>query len=255
MKHLYYGIASWLMVPVALVAGLRLRARTTRLHPPHGHPFGRIGDGAEPAYRILVIGDSSAAGVGADRVEETVGPQIASVIHERTGACVAWRSSGSNSAICEELRDHVVPNLEREDYTHIVIAAGTNDAKNFLTARRFKKGFGGLLYALRAKWPKARIVWSPVIDMRTVPSLSPVLAHVLEMRARIINHVGHRLCPERFALVAPRLQPPDPSGFSSDGFHAGASGYRYWAELLADTLIGEDSGTPQASDARVRAAE
>ncbi|WP_419908755.1 SGNH/GDSL hydrolase family protein [Hoeflea sp.] len=255
MRYLFYGIASWLLVPVALVEGIKLRARTQRLHPPSGYPFGQVGSGAEPAYRILVIGDSSAAGVGADRLEDTVGPQVAGIIHERTGAAVSWCNAGSNSAICEELRDYAVPNLERRNYTHIIIAAGTNDTKNFLTARRFKKGFGGLLYALRAKWPQAAIIWSPVIDMRTVPSLSPVLASILEMRARIINRVGGRLCPERFATMAPRLQPPDASGFCSDGFHAGASGYRYWAELLATTVLERDTEGPPVNDVDARAAE
>ncbi|MDA4847083.1 SGNH/GDSL hydrolase family protein [Hoeflea poritis] len=252
MKYLFYGIASWLLMPVALFEGIKLRARTQRLHPPDGQSHGIVGDDREPDYRILVLGDSSAAGVGADRLEDTIGPQIAAVLHERTGATVAWHRAGSNSAICEQLRDLVVPNLERHDYTHVIIAAGTNDAKNFLTARRFKRGFGGLLYAVKAKWPEATIIWSPVIDMRTVPALPPLLAQILEMRVRIINRVGRQLCPERFAIAAPRLQPPDSSGFSSDGFHAGASGYRYWAELLAQTVIEqrEPAGEPHPGQAK-----
>ena len=255
MKYLFYGIASWLLMPVALIEGIKLRARTERLHPPNGKSFGVVGQGAEPEYRILVMGDSSAAGVGADRIEDTIAPQIAAVVHERTGATIAWRSAGSNSAICEQLRDYVVPNLERHDYTHVLIAAGTNDAKNYLTARRFKKGFGGLLYALRAKWPTATIIWSPVIDMRSVPAMPPLLARILEMRVRIINRVGCRLCPERCAIAAPRLQPPDASGFSADGFHAGASGYRYWAELLAETLIEQDGAARQTVTGQAKAAE
>ncbi|MCY6379292.1 SGNH/GDSL hydrolase family protein [Hoeflea prorocentri] len=243
MKHLFYGIASWLLAPVAIVSGLRVRAGTPRLSPPQGRPFGVAGQADIAPLRLLVVGDSSAAGVGVDDVSETVGAQLAAILYERTGKSVSWRNAGANSAVCAEIRDHVVPNLERIDYTHIIIAAGTNDAKNFVTAKKFKRGFGGLLYALRAKWPEAVILWSPVIDMRMVPSLPPLLAHILHMRASIINRMGRQLCKERFAMAAAQLYPHDPAGFSEDGFHAGAAGYRYWAELLADTIL-EDAGEP-----------
>ena len=255
MRYLFYGIASWLLVPVAVVSGLRVRANTPRLSPPEGRPYGSAGKADNVCLRLLVVGDSSAAGVGVADVSDTVGAQLASILHQRTGKSVSWRNAGANSAICAEIRDHVVPHLERLDYTHIVIAAGTNDAKNFLTAKRFKRGFGGLLYAVHAKWPDARIIWSPVIDMRTVPSLPPLLARILQMRASIINRVGRRLCPERFAVAAPQLHPHDPSGFSQDGFHAGAGGYRYWAELLAETILEMERDTAAIDPEQAEAAQ
>ncbi|MCP4317113.1 MAG: SGNH/GDSL hydrolase family protein [Hyphomicrobiales bacterium] len=255
MKYLVYSVASWLLLPVALVQGLRMRARTPRLLPPDGRPFGQFGSAPEPAYRILVVGDSSAAGVGADDVRETVGCQIAHILNEQTGAMVSWRNAGANSAISEEVRDHVVPNLERLPYTHIILTVGTNDMKNFLTARRFKNGFGGLLYALKAKWPQATIIWSPMIDMRMVPGLPTALSHILQMRAKIINRVGHRLCRERYAIAAPQLVPVDKSGFSADGFHACGIGYRYWAELLAHTILETEDIGRDAADDTAKAAE
>jgi lysophospholipase L1-like esterase len=84
-----------------------------------------------------------------------------------------------------------------------------------------------------AKFPGARIVWSPVIDMTTVPALPPLLARILEIRAQAINAMGTRLCHERGAVPASRLPVEDPArGFSTDGFHASEAGYRAWAEHL-----------------------
>lgn len=250
MKYLCYGIASWLLLPVVLFQGLRLRARTPRLAPPAGRPFGQVGSSPQPDYNLLVIGDSSAAGVGADSVEATIGCQIAHSLHAATGSTVAWRNAGSNSAISEQVRDHVVPNLERLPYSHIVLAVGTNDMKNFLTAKRFKRGFGGLLYAVKARWPEARIFWSPMIDMRNVPAFPAALAAILEMRGRIINRMGRQLCQERYAIVAPQLDSSNPLGFSHDGFHASAAGYQYWAQLLARTILEHEDHRDTAEDAR-----
>ncbi len=237
MNTLVYSLASWLLAPIALVQGLQVRARTQRLAPPTGRPYGHYGSEDTSGYRILVVGDSSAAGVGADDVSETVGAQLAKILHQQTGHPASWRNAGSNSAISAQVRDHVVPNLQALDYTHIIIAVGTNDMKNFVTVSSFKKGFGGLLYALKAKWPDATLIWSPAVDTRTVPSLPTALANILRLRLLLINGMGERLCRERYAIAATQLQPPDASGFASDGFHAGPKGYRFWAELLAETIL------------------
>ena len=206
--------------------------------------MGRIGDGT-PAWRLLVMGDSSAAGVGAERVSDTLAPQLAQIIHLRTGETVSWRAAGANSAIASEIRDHIVPNIEARDFTHIVLTVGTNDMKNYVSKRQFKKGFGSLLYAIHARWPQATVIWSPVIDMRDVPAMPYLLGRILRLRTQIINGMGVRLCRERQAIAATPLPIRDPSGFAVDGFHASAAGYRYWAEHLAGFIL--DERAPPAS--------
>ena len=120
-----------------------------------------------------------------------------------------------------------------------MLAVGTNDIKNFHAVRRFKKEFGGLLYALRAKWPEARMVWQPVIAMTDVPALPKVLGRILEIRAGAINRWANG-----FALNAARCRrrgcrsPIGAAGFSSDGFHASEAGYRAWAEHLLRSCWG-----------------
>ncbi len=130
---------------------------TARMLPAKGPVRHRIAGTGEP-LQLLVLGDSSSAGVGVDLSEEGLASQLAGRLGQLTGRPVIWRSAGFNSATSGQIRDHVLPNLSADPWTHIVITLGTNDAKNFHTTRRFKKEFGGLLYALRAKWPEAR--WS-----------------------------------------------------------------------------------------------
>ncbi|WP_099865413.1 SGNH/GDSL hydrolase family protein [Pararhizobium haloflavum] len=237
MSYRFHGLLSWLCVPLALFYANRVRRTVPRLSPPVGPTLGRVGRTGDPRFRILVVGDSSAAGVGAAHMDETLAPKLARRLADRYSTGATWRTAGSNSATTEELRDHVAPNIVAEPYTHIVILAGTNDMKNFLPRRRFDDGFGGLLFALHAKWPQATLIWSPVIDMRTVPALPPVLGHILEWRVKMVNELGRQLCRERFAIAAPQLEAHDPEGFAVDGFHASAKGYSYWADLVADVVI------------------
>ncbi len=225
-------LLSWFALPVYVWQGLGVRRRTMRLLPAEGPVLHAIAGEGEPV-RLLVIGDSSAASVGIARTDAGIAAVLAEMIARDTGRPVIWRAAGFNSATAQQLRDHVVPNLKWEPWTHVVLSVGTNDAKNFHTVPRFKKDFGGLLYALAARFPGARIIWSPVVDMTRVPALPSLLARILEIRAQAINAMAARLCFERGAVPASRLPIEDPRlGFSSDGFHASKAGYRAWAEHL-----------------------
>ncbi|EBV3599818.1 SGNH/GDSL hydrolase family protein, partial [Salmonella enterica subsp. enterica serovar Virchow] len=196
--------------------------------------------GKQPAIALLVLGDSSAASVGIGKTEDGLAAQLAQLVSERTGRAVRWRAAGFSSATANQLRDYVIPNLSAEPWTHIVLSIGTNDTKNFHSVPRFKKDFGGMLYALRAKFPEARVVWSPVVDLTRVPALPSMLGKILEIRAGAMNRMGERLCNERGAVAAARLPVEDPvAGFSTDGFHASEAGYRVWAEHLAPFVLEE----------------
>tara|TARA_R110002020_G_scaffold154610_2_gene334599 strand:- start:885 stop:1670 length:786 start_codon:yes stop_codon:yes gene_type:complete len=243
MNTFVAGLISWMLVPVAVIKGMGVRRTAPRLPPPRGRPKGQIGEGT-PGIRLLVIGDSSAAGVGADRIEDTLGPQLALCLHRITGEPVSWRNAGANSAIAAQVRDHVVPHIEERDFTHVVVTVGTNDAKNYVTKSGFKKGFGGLLYAIHARWPEAKVYWSPVISMADVPALPPALAYILGLRVAIINATGMQLCRERYGEALDPLPVEGPGGFAIDGFHADASGYRHWAEHVTRFIQSEKGFIP-----------
>lgn len=233
-------LLTWLALPAYAWQGIGVRLRTERMVPAAGALSGSV-DGAEPGLSLLVVGDSSAASVGADANEKGLACNLARLMHERTGRAVRWRTAGFNSATAGWIRDHVVPNLAPEPWTHIVLSIGTNDTKNFHSVPRWDLEFGTLLYALRAKWPEARIMWSPVIDMTSIPALPRLLGRILEIRAGAINRMGVRLCRERTAVAAPRLAVLDPAlGFATDGFHASEAGYRAWAEHLVGPVLGEE---------------
>ncbi|MEZ5810106.1 MAG: SGNH/GDSL hydrolase family protein [Rhizobiaceae bacterium] len=236
-------LLTWLALPIYIWQGIGVRLRTERLLPPDGSLTGRLGGEGEP-LQLLVLGDSSAAGVGVRSTDHNLATHLARSLNHKSGRPVVWRTAGFNSATSGQIRDFVVPNLAREQWTHVALSIGTNDIKNVHTLSRFKREFGGLLYALRARFPQAQIYWTEALDMRRVPALPHPLSALLEIRARAFNRLGNRLCAERGAVAVPRLPDVEPEGFASDGFHAGADGYQYWAEYLASAILGEPARRP-----------
>ena len=246
MPPLVLSLLSWLTLPIYVVQGVWVRSRAMRLSPAAGPRSGQMGEG-EAKYRILTLGDSSAAAVGIDRIEGAIGYQLAQKLHQRTGKRVDWHISGHNSAVAGEIRDVVVPNLERIDHTHIFVMLGTNDMKNLHSVGRWKSEFGGLLYALRARFPDAKIYWHQAIDMNAVPTLPQPLAMMLNWRRILLNRKGAQLCVERGVVAVPPLRDVRAAGFCSDGFHANESGYDAWAEHILDHLDFDARTTPAAT--------
>lgn len=227
---------TWALLPVYIFEGLRARANSIRLSPAPGPQFGAV-SGQGQAINLLVIGDSSVAGVGLDHTTNGLTCKMAHKIAEVTGQPVKWRAAGSNSATSSQIRDVVVPNLPHADYTHIYISIGFNDLKNFRSGKAWKKGFGELIYALRTKYPHARIYWSNLMSPMNVPALSWALGAVLEPRRQMINRVGTQLCHERGAIAISVTPGITPEGFCEDGIHAEPIGNQHWVDHVVSELV------------------
>lgn len=246
MPSIILHILSALAFPIYLAQGIYVRQKSLRLSPPEEGPVeGKFGKG-QAAYNLLVVGDSSAAGVGLDHTRETMGYQAAQKLQGRTGETVAWRMSGHNSAVAGEIRDVVVPNLAPDDYTHIFIMIGTNDMKNWHSTRRWKSEFGGLLYALRTRFPHAKLYWHQAIDVRDAPALPALLATIMNWRVQLFNRKGAQLCVERGAVAVPPLDSTNGWGYCRDGFHANKYGLSMWADHMLDHIHYTPTNTPAA---------
>lgn len=233
---------TWALLPVYIVAGLQARAKSIRLAPAPGPLSGHI-PGRGKQINLLVIGDSSVAGVGLDHTSNGLTYKFAQNLAQETGRPIRWRAVGNNSATSSQIRDVVVPNLEPEPFTHIFICIGFNDLKNFRSGRAWKKGFGELIYALRTRFPEARLYWPRIMPPHLMPSLPRVLCQVLEPRRQLVNRIGAQLCFERGAIALSVSKGISERDFCEDGVHASAAGNQLWAdhmtaELLSENLLG-----------------
>ncbi|MCP4072830.1 MAG: SGNH/GDSL hydrolase family protein [Hyphomicrobiales bacterium] len=231
---------TWFGLPVYLWQGLAVRRKAVRSSPPSPQTVEPV-EGTGTPYRLLLLGDSSAAGVGVDDINLSLGGQMLKLLAEQTGRPVEIEIVGCNSATAGQIRDFVVPNIERRDFTHIIINIGTNDAKNFHTIRRFGREFGSLLYATKARFPRSSVLWSGIMDMEKVPSLPSPLNKILGARSREMLRCGESLCRDRLAEVPQGFWDPSRENFAADGFHASARGYQLWAKGLVTHIVSSDS--------------
>ncbi len=231
------GLLFWLFLPVYLAQGAWLRATVDRLAPAPGPKTGQAPappGGSRDALRLLVIGESSVAGVGLDSTAEAMPAHLASAMAGRLACRVSWRAAGFNSATAGALTRAVMPNLPAGGYDLVVLALGTNDVKNLVTASRFKRDYGELIYAVTARWPDARVLISGIGPIGNCPAFPWPFRTLIGWRARILRGVQIRLARERGVdwVAIPFSRQRDQ--FCADGFHPSDRGSRWWAVTLAD---------------------
>ncbi len=194
-----------------------------------------------PAIRIALLGDSSAAGYGAERVEETPGALIASAVAEHADRRVYLRSFCVVGAKSSDLATQVDRALPIEPDV-VVILIGGNDVTHTVrpshSVRHLSDGVRRLISA------DAKVVVGTCPDLGTVQPIAPPLRQiarawsrrlaaaqtiaVIEEGGRTVS-LGDVLGPE-FA-AAPALL------FGPDQFHPSADGYKALAGVLIPSVL------------------
>lgn len=210
--------------------------------PPSGPAQILVGaDRKGTPYRVLVLGDSSVSGIGATDIEEGLAVQMATRLSQRLHRPVDLRIAGNASATSDNLRDHVVRHLPRDAFDLVFLVIGMNDAKNFHSAQRFVRGFGGLLYALNTRFPGAMIAHWPISPMTIFPVLPQPLKTCLTLRSDILDAIAACLSAGRGVERFERQMVLPDSSFAADGFHLNAQGYALWADVAVKGLMSKDA--------------
>jgi len=228
------GPLFWAGFVLSLPQAMRLRRRALRLGPAEGPTEGCSGRG--PRRRLVGIGDSIIAGVGADRTEAMLTARVAECWAERCGVEVEWRAIGRNGADAAATQTKLLPRLPPASVDHFLVSVGVNDVTGLHSVRRWRADLDGLLEALARHSPAASICLLAIPPMERFPALPWPLAEVFGLRARTFNRATAALIVGRSGIAHPEytaLGPRSAEAFAADGYHPNADSCRQLAELLA----------------------
>lgn len=227
--------SGWLLAPVLLGQALYVIARAQRLPEATGPRAGLIGTG--PTLRLLIVGDSSAAGVGVETQQEALAGQLAQ--HLAAHVTLDWQliaQSGITTAGALGLLDKA----DAAPFDVAIVALGVNDATRLRGAARFRADHQALARVLRAKFTVGRIIRSAVPPLGEFPFLPRPLRDEIGHRAAVLDQVLKDLSREEIGSAhLPFEQPLNSNMLAQDGFHPGAPLYRLWAAHLAERVMAE----------------
>ncbi|GAB46950.1 hypothetical protein MOPEL_001_00680 [Mobilicoccus pelagius NBRC 104925] len=230
--------AAFALAPVLAVQGARTLARVPRLPEAGGDRTGLVGDDHDDAVTVLVVGESTAVGVGVDTQEEGMAATLARRLHETTGESVRWSVVGRNGA---RLRATARRRLSGAfgEYDCAVVVLGVNDTLGLTSTRRWRREVETLLTALRRGLrDDGLVVLAGVPQLRHFPALPQPLRTVMGLHGRALDDVLTRIAddnPDVVHIPTPAME--DRADLAADGFHPSACGYRRWGDLIADAAL------------------
>ena len=227
--------ATLLLSPLLLVQALRVRKVALQLPEATGPRAGTTGDG--PPLRILIIGDSSAAGVGARTQDEALPGQLASALS--THHTVHWHliaSTGATTATTlTRLQSETLPKSDV-----VLVILGVNDVTRGGPQSAWLRTHASLRSLLRKQTGARRLYICQIPPLGGFPLLPNPLRWLLGRRAtRFDAALFAELAREPDTRYAPLPDMLDVSDMAEDGFHPGPIIYAAWAKEVARRIISD----------------
>jgi lysophospholipase L1-like esterase len=222
------------LLPLLYVQGRIVRRRTPKVPEAIGPSSGRV-QGGEPPLRLVVIGESTVAGVGAPTHAEALTGQLAVAIARKRQRAVQWQALGRSGISARDALDLLVPELNQTQADWVVLALGVNDVLRFRPPASWQRDLHRLIDALRQKLGMVPIILAPVPQMQHFPALPQPLRYILGLWARWLDQAARALAGQlpRVVHVPFALAPTAKGFYCIDGFHPSIYGYAAWAEQLA----------------------
>jgi len=224
-----------LMISPLLVAqALATRARLPRLPEAGGPRHGAVGRG--PLLRLLIAGDSSAAGVGVVTQRQALASQLAARLADAAGLRVQWELHARSGLTSQQ----TLQRLRAEPPSHAdvaVIVTGVNDVVDQVPSHRAVAAREALANWLRNAQAVQHVVFAPLPPIHHFPGLPQPLRWVAGADAARHNAALAQWAATRDDVSCVDMSMPlDRASMASDGFHPGEPVYRYCASAIAQHI-------------------
>lgn len=222
------------LAPIIYAQARRLRDTMPVLPEPAGLRTGIAGAGRP--LRLIIVGDSSAVGVGAATQDEGLAVPLTRALADRLQSAVHWQLIGKTGLTSEGvLRQLSQGEVQPADIALVVL--GANDITSEISLRRALRHRSEIVALLKERAGVAHVVFPGVPEMQIFPALPHPLAWYAGLHASRNNRAQMR-----WVRRHQNVHHADISGLAradlmgADGYHPSPALYALVADRLADFI-------------------
>lgn len=252
IKYYLGAIIAIPLLPILYFEGKKIRKNTANL-PVAKKPNGYIKTTSENTLKMLVIGESTIAGVGVDFHENGFTGALAKEIAYQTNQSVLWRVYAKSGFTAKMVRKKIIPTIEDSTADIIVIGLGGNDAFKLNSPDVWMYQINLMIKTLKRKFPKTPIYFTNMPPIKEFPAFTKTLKFVI---GNLVEILGKRLqkivCKKEnvdynheiiiLETWKKRLNlEGDSSVFFSDGVHPSKLTYQTWGKEMGHFIMNTKS--------------
>jgi len=221
--------------PILYAQARRLRTSALQLPEPSGPRQGVEGAG-QTCLRLLVTGDSSAAGVGAETQDDALARPLARDLALRLGARIEWNLVAQSGVNSEQLL-HLIRGATAARADIAIVIVGVNDVTGEVPLGRALRWRAEITAWLLSQAQARQVLFTSMPEMQRFPLIPQPLAWYAGMHARRNN-----AAQARWARSLSNVGHIDLSGFvrpewmARDGFHPAPPLYARLATRIGEQV-------------------
>ena len=224
-----------IFAPIIIAQGSYVKRVTPKLPEASGERSGLSGQGTR--IRLLIIGDSAAAGVGASEQQQALSGNLVRSLADSFQ--VDWQllaKSGHTTLDSHQM----LASQPQQEFDIIVTSLGVNDVTSSVAPSQWLLQQQELVNLLRKQFNCQQILITQVPPMGQFPALPQPLRGYLGARANQFNRkLSQWINSQADCQLIDINAELDPQHMASDGFHPGPVVYQHWANVIATKIKSE----------------
>lgn len=262
-----------LLAPIYIYQGRKVKRDTVRLPEPVGDRGGHIQlntindftTTTLPTLRLMIVGDSAAAGVGSQTQQQALAGQLIPALQKQMGIYthfdkIIWSLQATTGHTSFDiLRRLYILAAPSQPIDVMVISVGVNDTTANISSAKWQKQLADIIIIAQRKFGVRHLIFSSLPPMAKMPALPSPLSGFIGAKAASLDGILQQVCTQHIChqnngvhyMAADFTQmakenthkdgvngaPFDTSVmFASDGFHPSSLTYGYWAQQLAEMI-------------------
>lgn len=232
MAKLLRGLLTLLLAPLLMYQGKRVRRVTPRLPEAPGERRGEVGTGTP--LRLLILGDSAAAGVGIATQQQALSGCLTQALAPQWQ--VQWQLLAQSSLTTAGITSQL-DQLSAQCFDVVLVSCGVNDVTRSTSPADFALHLQQLQQRLERDYSVSLVIYTALPPMHKFPALPQPLRWFLGGKARRLDQELQRFVAQQAKARLLTLELPFSREFmASDGFHPSAKATPLWADA-ASTII------------------
>lgn len=236
------GLVYWPLFGLLLPQAIWLRRTAPRFAPAAGATHGLISHPSHPPatpIRLLALGDSIIAGVGAGQLQQALVGQTAQALSDRMQQSVDWVACGRSGYAAAAIRNKLLPKAPSQPFDVVLVSTGVNDVLSGCSGRQWKAELHALHAAIQQHSPQALTVFCGVPPMGQFPRVPQPLRALFGARAAYFNRLlAQQVSQWPTAEQVNIKRSLSADLFADDGFHPSEAGYARYGARVAEAMAG-----------------